>query len=157
MNLLHYLIIIPFVVGLFCLVIPKKLSKLRDLLAIGGGLATFYFTIVGFLRKPIEWSYNNLLLLKVDNLSGFILLAIGLFGVLIVVYSLKFMAGKERQGALKRILHLSSLDNRWSLRGNFSKQSGSPSGFLGRWLRLFDDSGNRHCMAFVWFFPDGQY
>ncbi|MDH5365145.1 MAG: proton-conducting transporter membrane subunit, partial [Dehalococcoidia bacterium] len=96
MNLLHYLIIIPFIVGLFCLVIPKKLSKLRDLLAIGGGLATFYFTIVGFLRKPVEWYYNNLLLFKVDNLSGFILLAIGLFGVLIVVYSLKFMAGKER-------------------------------------------------------------
>jgi len=96
MNLLHYLIIIPFIVGLFCLLVPKKLSKLRDLLAIGGSLATFYFTIVIFLRKPVEWYYNNLLLLKVDNLSGFILLAIGLFGVLIVVYSLKFMAGKER-------------------------------------------------------------
>ncbi|MQY66434.1 MAG: hypothetical protein GH147_08150, partial [Clostridia bacterium] len=96
MNLLHYLIIIPFIVGLLCLVVPKKLSKLRDLLAIGGSLATFYFTIVIFLRKPVEWFYNDLLLLKVDNLSGFILLAIGLFGVLIVVYSLKFMAGKER-------------------------------------------------------------
>lgn len=96
MNLLHYLIIIPFIVGLFCLVIPKKLSKLRDLLAISGSLATFYFTIVSFLGKPVEWFYNNLLLLRVDNLSGFILLAIGLFGVLIVLYSLKFMAGKER-------------------------------------------------------------
>jgi len=96
MNLLLYLIIIPFMVGLFCLAIPEKLSKIRNLLAIGGGLATFYFTIVGFLRKPIEWSYNDFLLLKVDNLSGFILLAIGLFGVLIVLYSLKFMAGKER-------------------------------------------------------------
>ncbi len=96
MNLLHYLIVIPFIVGLLCLVVPKKLSKLRDLLAIGGGLATFYFTIVSFLRKPVEWFYNNLLLLRVDNLSGFILLAIGLFGVLIVIYSLKFMAGKER-------------------------------------------------------------
>ena len=95
MNLLLYLIIIPFIVGLFCLLIPKKLSKLRDLLAIGGSLATFYFVIVIF-RKPVEWYYNNLLLLKVDNLSGFILLAIGLFGILIVLYSLKFMAGKER-------------------------------------------------------------
>ena len=96
MNLLHYLIIIPFIAGLFCLLVPQKLSKLRDLLAIGGSLATFYFTIVIFLRKPVEWFYNNLLLLRVDNLSGFILLAIGLFGVLIIVYSLKFMAGKER-------------------------------------------------------------
>ncbi|MFB0526352.1 MAG: NADH-quinone oxidoreductase subunit L [bacterium] len=96
MNLLHYLIIIPFIVGLFCLLVPKKLSKLRDWLAIGGGLATFYFTIVSFLHKPVEWFYNNLLLLKVDNLSGFILLAIGLFGVLIIIYSLRFMVGKER-------------------------------------------------------------
>ncbi|MFB0525965.1 MAG: NADH-quinone oxidoreductase subunit L [bacterium] len=96
MSLLHYLIIIPFIGGLFCLVVPKKLSKLRDLLAMGGGLATFYFTIVSFLRKPVEWFYDNFLLLKVDNLSGFIILAIGLFGVLIVLYSLKFMAGKER-------------------------------------------------------------
>ena len=69
MNLLHYLIVIPFIVGLLCLVVPKKLSKLRDLLAIGGSLATFYFTIVIFLRKPVEWFYNNLLLLRVDNLS----------------------------------------------------------------------------------------
>lgn len=96
MNLLHYLIIIPFIVGLFCLLVPKKLSKLIDLLAIGGSLATFYFIIVTFLLKPVEWFYDNLLLLRVDNLSGFILLAIGLFGVLIVLYSLKFMAGKER-------------------------------------------------------------
>ena len=96
MNLLHYLIIIPFIVGLFCLLVPKKLSKLIDLLAIGGSLATFYFIIVTFLRKPVEWFYDNLLLLRVDNFSGFILLAIGLFGVLIILYSLKFMAGKER-------------------------------------------------------------
>jgi len=96
MNLLHYLIVIPFIVGLFCLLVPKKLSNLREWLAMGGGLATFYFTIVIFLSKPVEWFYNNLLLLKVDNLSGFILLAIGLFGVLIVLYSLKFMAGRER-------------------------------------------------------------
>jgi formate hydrogenlyase subunit 3/multisubunit Na+/H+ antiporter MnhD subunit len=96
MNLLLYLIIIPFIVGLFCLVVPKKLSKLRDLLAIGGGLATLYFAIISFLSKPVDWFYNGLLLLKVDNLSGFILLAIGLFGVLIVLYSLKYMAGKKR-------------------------------------------------------------
>ncbi len=94
--MLHYLIIIPFIVGLFCLLVPKKLSKLVDSLAIGGSLATFYFIILTFLRKPVEWFYDDLLLLRLDNLSGFILLAIGLFGFLIVLYSLKFMAGKER-------------------------------------------------------------
>jgi len=94
--LLLYLIIIPFIVGLFCLLIPKKLSKLREWLATGGALVTFYFAIVSFLRKSIQWSYSNLPLLKVDNLSGFIVLAMGLFGFLIVLYSLKYMAGKER-------------------------------------------------------------
>jgi len=96
MNLLHYLVIIPFMVGLFCLVIPRKLRKLRDFLAIAGSFLTFYLTTVTFLHKPVEWSYQNLLLLKVDNLSGFILLAIGLFGFLIVLYSLMYMRGKER-------------------------------------------------------------
>ncbi len=96
MNLLLYFIIIPFLVGLLCLVIPKRVRGLREFLAIGGALATLYFTMVTFLHKPVEWSYNNLRLLKVDNLSGFIIIAIGLFSVLIVLYSLKFMAGKER-------------------------------------------------------------
>lgn len=96
MNLLLYLITIPFLVGLFCLLIPKKLSKIREWLAIGGSLLTFYLAIVIFLRKPVEWTYNKILLLQLDNLSGFILLAIGLFAVLIVLYSLKYMAGKGR-------------------------------------------------------------
>jgi len=96
MNLLHYLIVVPFIVGLFCLVIPRKLSKFRDWLTIGGTLFTFYFAILSFLRKPIQWSYSNLLLLKVDSLSGFILLAISLFGFLIVLYSLRYMGEKER-------------------------------------------------------------
>lgn len=96
MNLLHCLIIIPFLVGLLCLVVPKKLTKLIGWLAIAGSLLTFYFAIITFLRKPLGWYYNNLCLLRVDNLSGFILLAIGLFGGLIVLYSLKFMASKER-------------------------------------------------------------
>jgi len=96
MDLVVYLIIVPFIVGLFCLVIPRKLSKLIGWLAIVSSFLTFYLTIVSFLHKPVEWSYNNLHLLKVDNLSGFILLAVGLFGFLIVLYSLKFMAGKER-------------------------------------------------------------
>jgi len=96
MNLVLYLIIIPSIVGLFCLVIPRKLSKLIEWLAIGGSLSTLYFAVLGFLRKPVEWFYGNLLLLRIDNLSGFILLATGLFGFLTILYSLKFMAGKGR-------------------------------------------------------------
>jgi len=95
MNMVLYLIIVPFIVGLFCLVIPKKLSRLRDLLAFGGSLLIFYLTIVGFLRKPVMWSYDNLIFLKIDGLSGFVLLAIGLFGVLVTLYSLEYMAGKS--------------------------------------------------------------
>jgi formate hydrogenlyase subunit 3/multisubunit Na+/H+ antiporter MnhD subunit len=90
MNALLYPIVLPFIAGIFCLFAPKKV---REALALLGSLATFGLTIWLFSIKN-RFPAGGLFL--IDNLSAFILLAIGLFGFLIALYSLKYMAGKGR-------------------------------------------------------------
>lgn len=82
-----YLILVPIIAGLFCLIIPK----LKEIITILVSLGTFIYTVFLFFNRPLASNFFAL-----DNLSGFILLAIGLFGFLIALYSLKFMAGKTR-------------------------------------------------------------
>ena len=86
-------ILLPIIFGFLCLIIPKKLKGIREPLALIGVLSTFILTILFFLKRKtlsgLPWFY-------LDSLSSFILLAIGLFGVLITLYSLKFMKGKDR-------------------------------------------------------------
>jgi formate hydrogenlyase subunit 3/multisubunit Na+/H+ antiporter MnhD subunit len=80
-------------VGILCLFSPKKLSQV---LALAGSIAAFALTILVFLilgKNPSPLTAHYLLL---DNLSRFVLLAIGLFGVVITLYSLKFMNGEKR-------------------------------------------------------------
>lgn len=93
MNISFYPIILPIIVGFLCLLIPRGLKWVRELSALFGSLITFLLTIAIFISKP---STQNFQLIRLDNLSGLILLAIGLFGFLITLYSLKFMQGKFR-------------------------------------------------------------
>ena len=88
--MLYYPIIVPAILGIVCLVSPKKLSHG---LALIGSIAAFILAILLFVGKPLPLTTNYLLL---DNLSRFVLLAIGLFGVIITLYSLKFMNGEKR-------------------------------------------------------------
>lgn len=89
-GLLYYPIIVPVILGVACLVSPKKLSYW---LALIGSVAVFVLAIVLFAGKSLPITTNYLLL---DNLSRFVLLAIGVFGVIITLYSLKFMNGEKR-------------------------------------------------------------
>lgn len=82
-----YLISIPIIAGFICLLIPR----LKEVIAILASIVVFLLTGILFLNRPEKTAY-----FVIDNLSGFILLAIGLFGFLIVLYSLRFMAGKNR-------------------------------------------------------------
>ena len=104
MNPLLYPIALPFIIGSLCLLTPKKV---RETLAILGSLATFGLTIWLFFNKgtyqlacPVIlkglFGVNLSTYFRLDSLSSFILLAIGLFGFLITLYSLKYMAGKSR-------------------------------------------------------------
>lgn len=56
----------------------------------------FVLAILLFIRKPLDWAWSGYAILRLDNLSAFILLAAGLFGFLITIYSFRFMAGKPR-------------------------------------------------------------
>ena len=92
MNMLLYPIVLPFLIGIICLILPRKFKGAIETLAIFGSLLTFALTISIFLMASQPASEY----LMLDNLSRFILLAIGLFGFLITLYSLKFMTANSR-------------------------------------------------------------
>lgn len=82
-----HLILIPFFAGAVCLIVPK----IKELTAVIISLFTFIYTCILFFSGAVDSRY-----FIINNLSRFILPAIGLFGFLIVLYSLKFMSGKNR-------------------------------------------------------------
>jgi formate hydrogenlyase subunit 3/multisubunit Na+/H+ antiporter MnhD subunit len=96
MNQLLYPIIVPVVLGIICLIIPQKIKFIREFLALAGSACTFGITVWLFTVKPLEWSFNDTLILRLDQLSSFILLASGLFGFLITLYSIQFMHKKKQ-------------------------------------------------------------
>ncbi len=96
MNPLHYPVIVPVIFGVVLYLIPRKVKFIREFLSLIGSAGTFGIIIWLFINKPMEWSFNGHLLLRLDNLSGFILLASGLFGFLITLYSLRYMQGKDQ-------------------------------------------------------------
>lgn len=96
MNLMIALIIVPFLAGLLILLVPSRIKWFREGITLLASGVSFLLAIVLFTRRPLEWRYGGSSILRLDNLSGFILLAAGLFGVVIGIYSLRFMAGKAR-------------------------------------------------------------
>jgi formate hydrogenlyase subunit 3/multisubunit Na+/H+ antiporter MnhD subunit len=95
MNPLLYPIIIPIIIGTICAIIPRNIKVIREFLAFIGSALAFGLVIWLFIQKPLDWTYNGVLILRLDDLSSFVLLASGLFGFLITLYSLRFMHGKE--------------------------------------------------------------
>jgi len=95
MNPLLYPIVLPILLGLICLAIPRNVKVIRELIALVGSAGTFGWVIWLFTQKPLDWTLQGSVLLRLDHLSGFVLLASGLFGFLITLYSIKFMQGKD--------------------------------------------------------------
>jgi formate hydrogenlyase subunit 3/multisubunit Na+/H+ antiporter MnhD subunit len=92
-NILLYPIIIPFLAGLFTLIVPR-LKKFKQLLTVS---VTAYLLCLSFLLFGLVGTVENLLsvnffnyradfLLKVDQISSFMLLFTNLFGFLISIY-----------------------------------------------------------------------
>jgi formate hydrogenlyase subunit 3/multisubunit Na+/H+ antiporter MnhD subunit len=96
MNPLFYPIIVPILLGILCFAVPRKVRAIREFLAVSGSAVTFGIIIWIFTQKPPGWSFKDAIILRMDDLSGFILLASGLFGFLIALYSIKFMKDKEK-------------------------------------------------------------
>jgi len=102
MNVLFYPIIIPLIAGAVILIVPKAL---KELVALAGTIVAAYyagqifFAGKGMMASWLWFEIGDFPLsadLRADSLSGFILFAASIFSVLIVVYSIGFMKGRNR-------------------------------------------------------------
>jgi formate hydrogenlyase subunit 3/multisubunit Na+/H+ antiporter MnhD subunit len=92
------ILLIPAVAGL----LSFSFRRLRNELSFIGVMAAFYYAIRLFVRSRngvIEYEFGRLgslpLAFRLDAMSGFILLFAVLFAVLVVVFSFRYMRGKE--------------------------------------------------------------
>jgi len=94
-NLLLTSLILPFIAGLVSFILPKRSKKTPSVLALITSLLTFIICIAIFASRPLYASLAGIQCFLVDNLSAFITLFIGLFGFLVILYSLGFMKDNE--------------------------------------------------------------
>ncbi len=90
-------IIIPLLAGFVCLVLPKRWQRGRAWLTVAASVATLLAVWPLFAEASQAQLLDGWLLLRVDALSGLCLLAAAVFALLIAVYSLDYMKGKEGQ------------------------------------------------------------
>ncbi|HAZ10283.1 MAG TPA: hypothetical protein DCY56_04160 [Candidatus Omnitrophica bacterium] len=80
-------ILVSIIAGLFILLIPKKFRKVAEFFSLITSIYLFIAAIKIFFASPVNAGY-----LYVDGLSRFIVLAIGFFGFLVTLYSMRFMS-----------------------------------------------------------------
>jgi formate hydrogenlyase subunit 3/multisubunit Na+/H+ antiporter MnhD subunit len=88
-------ILAPFIAGLIVLAIPDRFKGFHEAVSAAVSVGAFILGYLCFRARPLEWSFNENLLLKVDTLSASLGLFIGLFGVLVTFYSMSFMKGRK--------------------------------------------------------------
>lgn len=89
---------LPFLAGVISFVTPKSFKKLPSVLALVFSILTFGLCVKIFILKPISFVLGGVQYLLADNLSSFIVLFVGLFGLLIVLYSSAFMKDRDDLG-----------------------------------------------------------
>ncbi len=94
MDLVGYTILIPLAAGAIVRLVPDAFKGLKEGIALVVSALTFYFTIALFREGFVESGYFGKMLFRMDTLSSFVLLFIGFFGLVMVLYSLGFMRGK---------------------------------------------------------------
>ncbi len=87
MKILWNPVLISLISGFFIFLIPRRARKITEIFSFLVSLYLLYASAVIFFNSPLSSS-----LLYVDGLSRFIVLFIGLFGAMIVLYSQRFMA-----------------------------------------------------------------
>ncbi len=88
---------IPLVAGFLCLALPKRWERARVWLTIAVTVVTLLTVWPLFVGENQTAEFGDWLLLRVDRLSAFVLLATAVFALLIAVYSLDYMKGKDGQ------------------------------------------------------------
>lgn len=86
-------ITIPLVAGLICLLLPQAWDRARAWLAVAASAVTMLAAWQVFAGANQTLKLAGWLLLKTDELSGFVLLAAAVFALFIAVYSLDYMRG----------------------------------------------------------------
>ena len=94
MDLTLYPILIPMVAGAIVLLIPDVLRGVKDAIALVASAVTLCFAIVLYRMGWVETKIFGFAVFKLDMLSSFILLWVGIFGFLMMLYSVGFMRGK---------------------------------------------------------------
>jgi formate hydrogenlyase subunit 3/multisubunit Na+/H+ antiporter MnhD subunit len=90
-------IIVPIVAGILCLLVPRALRSVYHLFAAAVALVEIVL-VWPLFRAGGSLEYGGWLFLRADPLSGMVLLAITVFGLLIVLYSAGSMRGTTRLG-----------------------------------------------------------
>ncbi|MBN1781460.1 NADH dehydrogenase [bacterium] len=107
---LPVLIGIPFLTGCLGFILPQRIRRIHEALALAGSLFYFGVTVYLFAHHDLTVIWRSDVLLKLDMLSRFVLLASGLFGVLIVLFSYRFIEHNSH-----RKLYYASIQ--WTLGG----------------------------------------
>jgi formate hydrogenlyase subunit 3/multisubunit Na+/H+ antiporter MnhD subunit len=95
MDLVGYTILIPLVAGAIVRIIPDAFKGLKEGISLIVAAVTFYLTISLFRQGWVESEWFGRTIFKVDTLSSFVLLWVGFFGLVMILYSLGYMRGKQ--------------------------------------------------------------
>lgn len=101
-SILVWIISLPFIVGVIALLIPEKVKGVREALSLTVTIVCFIMSILIFASKELvfvrDWipQLGMNFSLRAHPLSSFILIFIYLFGLLMLLYSLRFTWGKNR-------------------------------------------------------------
>lgn len=90
-NFLAYVVGIPILAGLFCLIIPERLKILTRLLSFVVTLASLAASIRIFILKPLYWPPVQTPALTADNLSALAGLGVSFFAFLVTLYSFGYI------------------------------------------------------------------
>jgi len=116
MNELYYIIFLPVIAGIVLFAFPERIKIIKGIIALIFTGITFFFSLKlfsvsekiinldlfsaffneGTFLNNILQEANRFSRFNIDNLSKFITLAIGFFGLVIIVYSLSYIS-KTRQ------------------------------------------------------------
>ena len=95
MDLTLYAILIPIVAGLVARIIPDLLKGVKEGLTLAASAVTLWLTILLFRQGWLETKVYGIVMFRMDELSKFVLLWIGILGLGMMLYSVGFMRGKR--------------------------------------------------------------
>ncbi|MBU0951646.1 MAG: hypothetical protein KKH91_02285 [Elusimicrobia bacterium] len=96
MELIANLLLISFLSGALCLLLPRKNDFFVKTIAVTASAVCLLLAYMVFLMPIANYQFLSYELFKIDNLNKFIVLAIGVFGFLVVLYSLKYFKAGSR-------------------------------------------------------------